>query len=366
MANNPKKVTVFNQVTDAQLATLAGNGTVTKGSDTLTADEGAAYLTADTSVSYKAQTLTSTEKAQARTNIGAGTSNFSGSYNDLSDKPTIPTVNDATLTIQKNGATVDTFTANASSNKTINITVPTSASDVGALSSSTKYGKSLSVSGTSLSLKDQDGTVLSTVTTQDTTYSSKSASSGGTDVSLVTTGEKYTWNSKSTFSGNYNDLTNKPTILSSNEILNLVYPVGSIYITVGTGTTGSTSPASFLGGTWTRLPEGYALWTASSGAYNGSTGTISAGLPNISGTIENRQYGSSDNSGALFLPTGVISYDIKGGTQTYGTTYNVANYSRKTSLLTIDASQSGADAIYGKSSTVQPPAIKIYGWRRTA
>ncbi len=32
----------------------------------------------------------------------------------------------------------------------------------------------------------------------DTTYSSKSAASGGTATSLVTTGEKYTWNSKST------------------------------------------------------------------------------------------------------------------------------------------------------------------------
>ena len=55
---------------------------------------------------------------------------FSGSYNDLSNKPTIPTVNDATLTIQKNGNTVQTFTANASSNKTANITVPTKTSEL--------------------------------------------------------------------------------------------------------------------------------------------------------------------------------------------------------------------------------------------
>lgn len=48
----------------------------------------------------------------------------SGSYSDLSDKPSIPTVNNATLTIQKNGTNVQTFTANASSNKTANITVP--------------------------------------------------------------------------------------------------------------------------------------------------------------------------------------------------------------------------------------------------
>ena len=39
------------------------------------------------------------------------------------NKPTIPTVNNATLTIQKNGTTVNTFTANASSNVTANIQV---------------------------------------------------------------------------------------------------------------------------------------------------------------------------------------------------------------------------------------------------
>jgi hypothetical protein len=38
------------------------------------------------------QGLSNTEKSNARANIGAGTSSFSGSYNDLSNKPTIPTV----------------------------------------------------------------------------------------------------------------------------------------------------------------------------------------------------------------------------------------------------------------------------------
>lgn len=54
----------------------------------------------------------------------------SGSYNDLSNKPTIPTVNNATLTIQKNGTNVQTFTANQSTNATANITVPTKISDL--------------------------------------------------------------------------------------------------------------------------------------------------------------------------------------------------------------------------------------------
>ena len=59
-----------------------------------------------------------------------GAAALSNNYNDLDNKPTIPTVNDATLTIQKNGVDVQTFTANASSNVTCNITVPTKTSDL--------------------------------------------------------------------------------------------------------------------------------------------------------------------------------------------------------------------------------------------
>lgn len=54
----------------------------------------------------------------------------SGSYNDLSNKPTIPTVNNGVLTIKKNGIDVATFTANQSSKTTADITVPTKTSDL--------------------------------------------------------------------------------------------------------------------------------------------------------------------------------------------------------------------------------------------
>lgn len=46
------------------------------------------------------------------------------------DSADIPTVNNATLTVQKNGSSVGTFTANASQNATINITVPTTTSQL--------------------------------------------------------------------------------------------------------------------------------------------------------------------------------------------------------------------------------------------
>ena len=59
---------------------------------------------------------------------------MSGDYDDLINKPTIPTVNNATLTIQKNGTNVATFTANASSNVTANISVPNTVSSVSSTS----------------------------------------------------------------------------------------------------------------------------------------------------------------------------------------------------------------------------------------
>ena len=52
---------------------------------------------------------------------------LSGSYDDLNNKPTI---GNATLTIQKNGTNVGTFTANSVTNSTINISVPTNVSDL--------------------------------------------------------------------------------------------------------------------------------------------------------------------------------------------------------------------------------------------
>lgn len=51
----------------------------------------------------------------------------SGSYDDLNDRPTI---GDATLTIEKNGTAVGTFTANSTDDAVVNITVPTEVSEL--------------------------------------------------------------------------------------------------------------------------------------------------------------------------------------------------------------------------------------------
>ena len=69
--------------------------------------------------------------------VNGQTGTVSLTANDVGALPsttTIPVVNNAKLTIQKNGVAVDSFTANASVDKIINIEVPTKASDIKAIS----------------------------------------------------------------------------------------------------------------------------------------------------------------------------------------------------------------------------------------
>ena len=129
-------------------------------------------------------------------------------------------------------------------------------------------------------------------------------------------------------------------------LLSRVYPVGSIYI----GTTDS-CPLSYLisGSQWQLVAQNRALWGG-----NGSNAntTIAAGLPNITGNYLGGApaWTTSDFSGALYL-----------------TNANVQNSSpqdKNGARVHFDASRS--NAIYGNSSTVQPPAYVVNIWRRTA
>ena len=94
--------------------------------------DGATGAVTTNAVKYTTQTLTDDQKTQARTNIGAGTSSFSGSYNDLSNKPTIPTkVTD--LTDAADYATVTSVNAVADDVEMLNSEVGTLTTDVDTL-----------------------------------------------------------------------------------------------------------------------------------------------------------------------------------------------------------------------------------------
>jgi hypothetical protein len=126
-------------------------------------------------------------------------------------------------------------------------------------------------------------------------------------------------------------------------VLETMYPVGSIYI----GTQNTCPMGSFFG-TWTLVSSGRALWTGN--GTNGN-GTINAGLPNIKGKFWNggREAGAS---GAFYTSAASSSQN--------------RDYSGDQGAKTFNFDASRSSAIYGASTTVQPPAYIVNVWRRTA
>ena len=127
------------------------------------------------------------------------------------------------------------------------------------------------------------------------------------------------------------------------------FPVGSIY-----QSTDPTSPAALFGGSWEEIASERVLMGASSTHAAGTT--AKAGLPNLKGSssgVASTAYPNVSNSGALSISTnngGLAGYE--GGS--YGSNCTVS----------FDASKS--NAIYGRSTTVQPAAYYVHIWHRVA
>lgn len=88
-------------------------------------------LTAGTNISISGDTISATDTTYtAGTGLDLTGTEFSIDDTLVALKTDLPTVNDATLTVQKNGTSVGTFTANSSTDTAINITVPTNNSEL--------------------------------------------------------------------------------------------------------------------------------------------------------------------------------------------------------------------------------------------
>lgn len=113
----------------------------------------------------------------------------------------------------------------------------------------------------------------------------------------------------------------------------------------------STSPAALFGGSWEEIASERVLMGASSTHAAGTT--VKAGLPNITGTL-------SDIMGSFYAyPSGSGAFSVKGIGRSLenGSSGNYGN-------ISFDASKS--NAIYGRSSTVQPAAYYVHIWHRVA
>lgn len=180
-------------------------------------------------------------------------------------------------------------------------------------------------------------------------------------------------------------------------LLNMIYPVGSIYMSVN-----STSPASFLGGTWQRIQDRFLLAAGSTytaGATGGSSSrtltvdnmpahTHSRGTMEITGNMPTRTFyisspetiassfvtdwpavGSSDDTdrGAFSITSELFPGNHDGIQGLYNTpsssTYTKYQLNFKASdSWTGETSSAGS----GSSFSCMPPYIAVYIWQRTA
>lgn len=127
-----------------------------------------------------------------------------------------------------------------------------------------------------------------------------------------------------------------------------LFPVGSYYITES-----SADPSTIFGGTWVKKGQGRCLWGADDAHAAGTA--ISAGLPDITGTFKwemmcKNNY--AEMSGAFYNAGNSANERCKSGG-------NITGF-----LGGFAASRS--NSIYGRSSTVQPPALAVNIWVRTA
>ena len=135
------------------------------------------------------------------------------------------------------------------------------------------------------------------------------------------------------------------------DLIDVIYPVGSIYMSVN-----STSPQTLFGGTWEQIQDTFLL--ASGTTYtNGDTGgsadaTLVSHNHTVSATGE--YFVTSENTGANNTR---VSYNASGNRYVDGMTSNSTPFHHRESVSTEGSSATGMN---------MPPYLVVNVWKRTA
>lgn len=136
------------------------------------------------------------------------------------------------------------------------------------------------------------------------------------------------------------------------------HPVGSIYQTIS-----PENPAvTFGGGTWEKIAQDRVLMGASDTHPAGTT--VEAGLPNVKGTFIAALRDGFTNNSANKITGAFYENGTTTGEDSYNSISTNVGIPSGGAPFGFDASRS--NSIYGRSTTVQPPAYFTYTWLRTA
>jgi hypothetical protein len=148
-------------------------------------------------------------------------------------------------------------------------------------------------------------------------------------------------------------------------IFNLVYPVGSIYMSIN-----STSPATLFGGTWEQLKDRVLVGAGNTYSVNATGGSNTRSISHTHGSNTSRNGTLSAAIGSTNSSVGNLGFkhandlDVaQGGNATYSVTGSGAgggSFNHWTQVW-------GTTASGGSSSLdIRQPYLAVYMWKRTA
>ena len=298
---------------------------------------------------------------------GLSTVATTGSYSDLSNKPSIPT---KTSQLTNDGDGTNVFVKNNDSRLT-NSRTPTShthgnLTNAGAIGSAS--GKIITTTTNGV-LTASDSITKSKISDFPSTMTPTSHTHGN----LTNDGKIGSSSGKLIVTGNNGVLSAVDNIDKSKvnnfskEVVDIVYPVGSIYMSVN-----STSPATLFGGTWEQLKDKFLL--ASGDTYNnGATGgSADAVVVSHNHTQSSHTHEPSNTAFSFLASQGNISLnETKRSFPSESSSGHYFVYSDEVKGINeYETTSSSTPYIYytGESGTGKnmPPYLVVNVWKRTA
>lgn len=133
--------------------------------------------------------------------------------------------------------------------------------------------------------------------------------------------------------------------ISDRKIIDLIYPVGSIYISAN-----AVSPATLFGGSWEQI-QGRFMLTSGNGYSLGATG----GSANHGHSLNNGRADITFDNGYLYIR--YLNEGFRANSWTSIASGTIDNYTTKSSVL-LHGSTDNASSM--------PPYIVVNAWKRTA
>lgn len=151
--------------------------------------------------------------------------------------------------------------------------------------------------------------------------------------------------------------------LTQADLLDMIYPVGSIYMSVS-----ATSPNTLFGGTWEQMPAGRVLLAQGSadwGTYNAGDTGGEATHTLTTNEMPSHNHSASTNSAGEHTHTynwvlGGSSIQVPDGGGWYGTTTQTGSSGTHSHTVTVENTGSG------NAHNNMQPYIAVYMWKRTA